>query len=210
MSQKKVIEEFEVKEMLKKYGIKVPNGMLISNLPETINLDYPLVLKVSDPNILHKSDVGGVALNIKNYDELKIKFNEMKNKFSNSKFLVESMEKSGVEIIIGLIKDKTFGLSIMFGMGGIFTELYKDVSFRLVPIEEFDAREMVEEIKAKKIFEGFRGIRASKDAVISMLLKVSSFGNDHYDEIDQLDLNPVIVRENDAVVVDAKLISIIP
>jgi acyl-CoA synthetase (NDP forming) len=144
MSQKKVIEEFEVKEMLKKYGIRVTNGMLISNLPENINLDYPLILKVSDPNVLHKSVVGGVALNIKNYDELKIKFNEMKNKFPDSKFLVESMEKSGVEIIVGLIKDKTFGLSIMFGMGGIFTELYRDVSFRLVPIEEFDAREMIE------------------------------------------------------------------
>lgn len=141
---KKVMEEFEVKEMLKKYGIRVPNGMLISNLPENINLDYPLVLKVSDPNILHNSVVGGVALNIKNYDELKIKFNEMKNKFPDSKFLVESMEKSGVEIIVGLIKDKTFVLSIMFGMGGIFTELYRDVSFRLVPIEEFDAREMIE------------------------------------------------------------------
>ncbi|MGC9124162.1 MAG: acetate--CoA ligase family protein [Thermoplasmata archaeon] len=141
---KKVMEEFEVKEMLKKYGIRVPNGMLISNLPENINLDYPLVLKVSDPNILHNSVLGGVALNIKNYDELKIKFNEMKNKFPDSKFLVESMEKSGVEIIVGLIKDKTFVLSIMFGMGGIFTELYRDVSFRLVPIEEFDAREMIE------------------------------------------------------------------
>jgi len=210
MSEKKVIEEMDVKKMLKEYGIKVPNGILVTELPDSIGLDYPLVLKVSDPNILHKSDVGGVVLNIKNYEELNIKFMEMKNKFPNSKFLIESMEKPGIEIIIGLIRDATFGLSIMFGLGGIFTELYRDVSFRLVPIDDFDAREMIEEIKAKKIFEGFRGIRANKEVVIDLLLKVSSFGKDHYDTIDQLDLNPVIVRENDAVVVDAKLIMIIP
>lgn len=210
MSEKKVIEEIDVKKMLKKYGIKVPEGILVSELPENLNINFPIVLKVSDPNILHKSDVGGVALNIKDYNELKVKFEAMKMKFPKSKFLIESMEKPGVEIIIGLMNDRTFGLSIMFGMGGIFTELYRDVSFRLVPIEDIDAREMVEEIKARKIFEGFRGIRANKDAVIDLLLKVSKFGNDHYEIIDQLDLNPVIVRENDAVVVDAKLIMVIP
>jgi len=210
MSEKKVIEEIDVKKMLKEYGIKVPEGILVSELPENLNINFPIVLKVSDPNILHKSDVGGVALNIKDYNELKVKFEAMKMKFPKSKFLIESMEKPGVEIIIGLMNDRTFGLSIMFGMGGIFTELYRDVSFRLVPIEDIDAREMVEEIKARKIFEGFRGIRANKDAVIDLLLKVSKFGNDHYEIIDQLDLNPVIVRENDAVVVDAKLIMVIP
>lgn len=210
MSEKKIIEEIDVKKMLKEYGIKVPEGILVSELPENLNINFPTVLKVSDPNILHKSDVGGVALNIKDYKELKMKFEEMKMKFPKSKFLIESMEKPGVEVIIGLIKDRTFGLSIMFGLGGIFTELYRDVSFRLVPIEGIDAREMVEEIKARKIFEGFRGIKASKDAVIDLLLKVSKFGNDHYEIIDQLDLNPVIVRENDAVVVDAKLIMVIP
>lgn len=210
MSEKKIIEEIDIKKMLKEYGIKVPEGILVSELPENLNINFPIVLKVSDPNILHKSDVGGVALNIKDYKELKIKFEEMKMKFPKSKFLIESMEKPGVEVIIGLIKDRTFGLSIMFGLGGIFTELYRDVSFRLIPIDDVDAREMVEEIKARKIFEGFRGIKASKDAVIDLLLKVSKFGNDHYEIIDQLDLNPVIVRENDAVVVDAKLIMVIP
>mgnify|MGYP001626216157 FL=1 len=162
MTEKKVIEEREVKEMLKKYGIDIPEGTVVSDLPAKIDLSYPVVLKVSDQNILHKSDVGGVALNINNYNELSLKFKEMKSKFPKSKFLIESMEKPGVEIIIGLVQDRTFGLSIMFGLGGIFTELYRDVSFRLVPIEEYDAREMIEEIKAKKVFEGFRGMRAYK------------------------------------------------
>ena len=206
MTEKKVIEEREVKEMLKKYGIDIPEGTVVSDLPAKIDLSYPVVLKVSDQNILHKSDVGGVALNINNYNELSLKFKEMKSNFPKSKFLIESMEKPGVEIIIGLVQDRTFGLSIMFGLGGIFTELYRDVSFRLVPIEEYDAREMIEEIKAKKVFEGFRGMRADKEKVIDLLMKVSSFGKDHYDSIDQLDLNPVIVRDDRAVVVDAKLI----
>ncbi|MEM2053556.1 MAG: acetate--CoA ligase family protein, partial [Thermoplasmata archaeon] len=144
--------------------------------------------------------------NIKNYEELSKKFSEMKSKFKDSKFLIEEMERPGLEVIIGLVQDKTFGLSIMFGLGGIFTELYRDVSFRLVPIDEFDARQMIEEIKAKKIFEGFRGLKLSKESVIDILLKVSSLGNDHYETIDQLDLNPVIVHENDAVVVDAKMV----
>ncbi|MEL9999645.1 MAG: acetate--CoA ligase family protein [Thermoplasmata archaeon] len=201
-----VLEERKVKEILAKYGIKVPKGIIVSDLPSKLDLNFPLVLKVSDERILHKSDVGGVVLNIKNYEELSKKFSEMKSKFKDSKFLIEEMEKPGLEVIIGLVQDKTFGLSIMFGLGGIFTELYRDVSFRLVPIDEFDARQMIEEIKAKKIFEGFRGLKLSKESVIDILLKVSSLGNDHYETIDQLDLNPVIVHENDAVVVDAKMV----
>ncbi|MEM0099292.1 MAG: acetate--CoA ligase family protein [Thermoplasmata archaeon] len=201
-----VLEERKVKEILAKYGIKVPKGIIVSDLPSKLDLNFPLVLKVSDERILHKSDVGGVVLNIKNYEELSKKFSEMKSKFKDSKFLIEEMERPGLEVIIGLVQDKTFGLSIMFGLGGIFTELYRDVSFRLVPIDEFDARQMIEEIKAKKIFEGFRGLKLSKESVIDILLKVSSLGNDHYETIDQLDLNPVIVHENDAVVVDAKMV----
>ena len=201
-----VLEERKVKEILAKYGIKVPKGIIVSDLPSKLDLNFPMVLKVSDERILHKSDVGGVVLNIKNYEELSKKFSEMKSKFKDSKFLIEEMERPGLEVIIGLVQDKTFGLSIMFGLGGIFTELYRDVSFRLVPIDEFDARQMIEEIKAKKIFEGFRGLKLSKESVIDILLKVSSLGNDHYETIDQLDLNPVIVHENDAVVVDAKMV----
>ena len=144
-----VLEERKVKEILAKYGIKVPKGIIVSDLPSKLDLNFPLVLKVSDERILHKSDVGGVVLNIKNYEELSKKFSEMKSKFKDSKFLIEEMERPGLEVIIGLVQDKTFGLSIMFGLGGIFTELYRDVSFRLVPIDEFDARQMIERIKVK-------------------------------------------------------------
>jgi len=116
------------------------------------------------------------------------------------------MEEKGVEIIIGLVQDPTFGLSIMCGIGGIFTELYKDVTFRVVPIDLYNAEQMVEEIKGKKLLEGFRNIKANKQLVIDLLLKVSEIGEELIDHIDQMDLNPVFVYENDICVVDAKMI----
>jgi acyl-CoA synthetase (NDP forming) len=116
------------------------------------------------------------------------------------------MEKKGVEIIIGLVQDPTFGLSIMYGIGGIYTELYEDVSFRIVPIDQYDAEQMVEEIKGKKLLEGFRNIPANKQLVIDLLIKVSKIGEELINHIDQMDLNPIFVYENNICVVDAKLI----
>ncbi|MEE9440349.1 MAG: acetate--CoA ligase family protein, partial [Candidatus Thermoplasmatota archaeon] len=120
--------------------------------------------------------------------------------------LVDQMEEKGVEIIIGLVQDPTFGLSIMCGIGGIYTELYKDVSFRVVPIDRYDAEQMIEEIKGKKLLEGFRNIPANKQLVIDLLLKVSKIGAGLIDSIDQMDLNPVFVYDKSLCVVDAKLI----
>jgi len=119
---------------------------------------------------------------------------------------VDQMVDKGVEIIIGLVQDPTFGLCVMCGIGGIFTELYQDVSFRVVPIDEYDAREMIEEIKGKKLLEGFRNIKADKELVVDLLLKVSEIGRQLMSHIDQMDLNPVFVYEKDYCVVDAKLI----
>jgi acyl-CoA synthetase (NDP forming) len=116
------------------------------------------------------------------------------------------MVEKGAEIIIGLVQDPTFGLSIMCGIGGIFTELYKDVTFRVVPIDRYDAKQMVEELKGKQLLEGFRNIKANKQLVVDLLLKVSKIGKELIDHVDQMDLNPVFVYENDLCVVDAKLI----
>ena len=116
------------------------------------------------------------------------------------------MEEKGVEIIVGLVQDPTFGLSIMCGIGGIFTELYKDVSFRVVPIDDYDACQMIEELAGKKLLEGFRGIKANKQLVIDLVLKVSKLGEELIDQVDQMDLNPVFVYEKRICVVDAKLI----
>ncbi|MGC8610515.1 MAG: acetate--CoA ligase family protein [Thermoplasmata archaeon] len=200
-----IVEEYDVKQILKKYGINVPDGVLIKDLPERLDIEFPVVLKVSDKNILHKSDVGGVAINIKNMEELKEKFNEMKNKFPDSKFLIERMVKPGIELIIGSIYDKNFGQTIMLGIGGIFVELYKDVSFRLIPITEKDAYSIIDDLKGKRLFEGFRNYRLKKEDVVSLLLKVSQIVSD-LKNVDQLDLNPIIFNEDGYFVVDAKLI----
>ena len=173
---------------------------------DDIKLRFPVALKVCSNKILHKTDVGGVKLNIKNPKELRTVFKDFKKKFPKEDLLVDQMEEKGVEIIIGLVQDPTFGLSVMCGIGGIFTELYKDVTFRVIPIDKYDAVQMIEEIKGKKLLEGFRNIPANKDIVVDLLLKVSKIGMELMDNIDQMDLNPVFVYEKSLCVVDAKLI----
>jgi acyl-CoA synthetase (NDP forming) len=202
------LAENEVKDILKFYDIPTTKYSIVNRFEDLnkIELDYPLALKICSNKILHKTDVGGVKLNIQNYDELVKNFRIFKRKFPNEKFLLDQMVEKSVEIIVGLVQDPSFGLSIMFGIGGIFTELYEDVSFRVVPIDGYDAEEMIEEIKGKKLLEGFRNIKANKELVVDLLLKVSKIGDELIDIIDQMDLNPVFVYENKICVVDAKLI----
>ena len=209
IKRKGPLAENEVKDLLKMYNIKTTNYQIVNNAEDLkkLELKFPVALKVCSNKILHKTDVGGVKLDIKNIDELEKHFKCFKKKFPQGySFLVDQMVEKGVEIIIGLVQDLTFGLCIMCGIGGIFTELYRDVTFRVVPINRYDAMEMIEGIKGKKLLEGFRNIKADKKIVIDLLLKVSKMGEELMDYIDQMDLNPVFVYENDYCVVDAKLI----
>lgn len=202
------LAENEVKDLLKAYNIITTNYKLVNKIGdlENLGLKFPVALKVCSSKILHKTDVGGVKLDIENMNELKKTFEEFRKKFPKENLLVDQMVEKGVEIIIGLVQDPTFGLSIMCGIGGIFTELYKDVTFRVVPIEKYDAKQMIEEIEGKKLLEGFRNIPANKQLVIDLLFKVSKIGEELVDHIDQMDLNPVLVYGDDICVVDAKLI----
>jgi len=199
LTRKGPLAENEVKDLLKTYGVRTTNYKLVNKPEDLENLDlkFPVALKVCSSKILHKTDVGGVKLGIQNMDKLKKRFKEFRKKFPKENLLVDQMEEKGVEIIVGLVQDPTFGLSIMCGIGGIFTELYKDVTFRVVPIDRYDAEQMIEEIKGKKLLEGFRNIPANKELVVDLLLD---------EHIDQLDLNPVFVYGDDLCVVDAKLI----
>jgi len=208
VDKKGPLAENEVKDLLKLFNIGTTKYKLIKKEKDLENLDlkFPVALKVCSNKILHKTDVGGVKLNIKNKEELKKYYKQFQKKFPNENLLVDQMQKKGVEIIIGLVQDPTFGLSIMFGIGGIFTELYKDVTFRVVPIEKYDAEQMVEEIAGKKLLEGFRNISANKKLVIELIFKVSKIGEELIDRIDQMDLNPVFVYGDDICVIDAKLI----
>jgi acyl-CoA synthetase (NDP forming) len=208
LKRKGALAENEVKDLLSAYGISTTNYKVVNKLEdlENLGLKFPVALKVCSSKILHKTDVDGVKLGIKNIDELKQEFKDFKRRFPSENLLVDQMVDKGVEIIIGLVQDPTFGLSIMFGIGGIFTELYKDVTFRIVPIEQNDAQQMIEEIKGKKLLEGFRNIPANKKLVVDLLMKVSKIGKDLDDRIDQMDLNPVFVFRDNLCVVDAKLI----
>jgi acyl-CoA synthetase (NDP forming) len=208
IKNKKNLAENEVKELLKTFDIKTTEFVVLKKDESITSLpfDFPVALKVCSSDILHKTDVGGVKLNISSMEELKKEIKRFHQNFPDENLLIDQMVESGVEVIIGLIQDPTFGLSIMVGVGGIYTEVYQDVSFRVVPIEKYDAEEMIEEVKGKKLLEGFRNIKADKQQVINLLLKVSELGNELIEYIDQMDLNPIFIYEHSYCVVDAKMI----
>ena len=200
-----ILDESQAKNLLKKNEIPTTKFVVVNEYDELndINLSYPLVMKVCSKKIMHKTDVGGVILNITNEQQLKKNFLFLKEKFGE-KILIEEMEEKGIEIIIGTTKDEFFDKVIMVGIGGIFTEIYKDVSFRKIPITRKDAEEMLEELKAYKIFEGFRGFKIDKESVINLILKVAEIVEKN--KISQMDLNPVFVYEKGLKVIDAKVI----
>lgn len=199
------LSEAEVKSLLAKLGIMttrfvVPERHELRRMP----FPFPMAVKVSSAEVLHKTEVGGVFLNIHNIQELEEKYDLIASRFPGTQVLVEAMEPPGPEVIIGLAEDAAFGMCIMFGVGGVQAELYKDVSFRTIPIERYDAEEMISETRAITFFEGFRGIKGDKEAVIELLCQISMLAMEH-GEIVQMDLNPVILREHGYIVVDAKL-----
>lgn len=192
------------KNMLTLAGITVPKGIETEKLPAELGLSFPVALKVSDPRILHKTDVGGVKLNL-GKEELKDEFLAMKKRFPDSSLLIEEMQPQGVEFIVGVLKDPSFGYVIMLGAGGIYTELYHDVTFRKLPISLEDAGEMLNDIREGMLCGGFRGIRINCEALKGLLLSISRMIIEGDNDILSMDLNPVIVSKDDAVVVDAKI-----
>lgn len=202
------LAEHQVKELVQSYGVPVPRYLVLEDecLPRRLPFPYPVVVKISDPQILHKSEVGGVRLDIKNRAQLERAVSRMRQDFPGKAVLIEAQEPLGVEAIVGLIYDSAFGPSIMLGMGGILTEVYQDTTFRTVPIDESDAYEMISLLRGVRLFEGFRNIRASKSALVSAMLAVSRLGEELGEHIAQMDLNPVIVYEDRCVAVDAKLL----
>jgi len=176
-------------------------------------MGYPVVLKVISPQIVHKSDAGGVVLNIKDEKELEISFEKLiadvGAKFPSAKvsgILVEKMMPPSTEVIVGAIRDRQFGPSIMFGIGGLFTEIYNDVAFRVAPIDKIDAWNLIHELRGFKILEGLRGKPpADLDAIVNVLIDVSGLMMEH-GSISQLDLNPVIAYPDELCAVDCRII----
>ena len=209
--------EPEAKEICMEYGIPVTRFRMAKTGGEAVRLaeemGYPIVLKIVSPHIIHKSDVGGVILHLKSPDEVrdaydKILINAKRHK-PDAKIvgvLVQEMAPPSIEVIVGAIKDPQFGPALMFGLGGVFVEVLKDVTFRIAPITESDAREMITEVKAHPILRGYRGQPpADINAIVQILLNTSRLVMDH-PEIKELDLNPIMVYEKGAKTVDARVI----
>lgn len=209
----KILTEHEAKKVLSKYGIQVTQGSIAKNAEEAFriasSIGFPVAMKISSPDISHKSDVGGVILNVRNED-VKDAFSDMILRVrktvpgaSIEGVLVQQMAPSGHEVIVGLKKDAQFGHALMFGLGGIFVEVYKDVSFRVSPIDKKEALEMISEIKGYTILKGIRGRKsADLDAVADVLVSVSEMAQK--ENIVELDINPLIVGEKGALAVDAR------
>jgi len=205
--------EFEkTQDLLKRYNIFFAQSELVKNKSEALlaaqKIGYPLVLKIFSEQILHKTDVGGVFINIKNQQVFEKMFDNLYQKFGQNKdikFLVQKFIP-GIYIMLGAKIDPTFGPVVLFGLGGIFVEVLKDVSFRLAPISLKDAKEMIKEIKSYQILQGARGqkpinFQSLENALVNLSNLIAKENN-----IKEIDLNPIACNEKGAIVVDAKII----
>ena len=211
------LTELESKQILKEAGINTTEVKLARTKEEAIShaneFGFPVALKIVSPDILHKTDIGGVKLGLNNeqdvsnaYDEIisKIKKHEPAAKIQGVS--VQPMARPATEVIIGMSKDPQFGPVLMFGLGGILVEVLKDVSFRIVPLTKRDASEMIREIKGYPILEGYRGQEPANLAVLEeLLLKVSEFVDSRPD-IAELDINPIFAYSDGALAIDARVI----
>lgn len=211
----RVITEESSKEILGEYGIKVPKYALVTNSEEAVQkskeIGFPLVAKIVSPDILHKTDVGGVKVGLSSEDEVKQAFDDMfnrlKEKFDVKGVLLEKMVPKGVELIVGLQNDSQFGPSIMVGLGGIYTELFKDVSFRVLPVSKSEATRMLESLRGKDILKGFRGSKpVDLDMLSEAIVSIGTLGVDLAGKYESIDFNPVVVYPDSYYVVDAKII----
>ena len=215
--EKRPLLETEAKELLREYGIPVPDFKLIKSDDEIAGLakeiNFPIVMKIVSPDIIHKSDAGGVKLDIKDEKEAKLAYQEII--FNIKKYnkeariegvIVYPLIPKEIEVIVGMIKDPHFGPVAMFGLGGIFVEVLKDISFRIIPLEERDTRQMITEIKGYEILKGIRG-NPPRDiqAIEGVLMKISKLTMEN-PEINEIDLNPIFVFEKGLQVVDARMI----
>jgi acetyl-CoA synthetase (ADP-forming) len=212
-----MLTEFESKKLLKKAGIPVIETRLVKSKQEAVSvsrdLGFPVVLKIASPDVIHKSDSGGVRLGIASaaqagraYSEIMASIKRKHPKAVIHGLSIQKMAPPGTEVIIGVSKDPQFGPVIMFGLGGILVELLKDVSFRIVPVTKRDAAEMVREIKGYPLLQGYRGQEpADISALEDLLVKVSQFV-EQSPQIKELDLNPIFAYKDRVVAVDARVI----
>ncbi len=195
------LDEFDSKELLAKHGLKVPHMFKLGEVRATI--EYPVVLKAVSADIKHKTEAGAVVLDIGSDEELELEAERMRGRLPGVELMVEQMVPKGLEAIVGVVDDATFGRVIMVGLGGTMAELLADTSFRKVPITKRDAEEMVADLEHREIFSGFRGYPDVTDELVRTLVAISDLVE--VENIVEMDLNPVVLNESGAVIVDAKI-----
>ncbi len=212
-----LLNEVESKQILEEAGISTTRARMASTRDEAIaaarEIGFPVVLKILSPDVPHKSDVGGVKLNLASAEAVGAAFEEIMASVRAAVpgaqiqgVSVQSMARPGTEVIIGITQDEQFGPVLMFGLGGVFVEVLKDVAFRIVPLTPRDAHQVIREIKGYPILEGVRGQDAADIAALErMILGVSQFAEAH-PEVKELDLNPVFAYKDGAVAVDARVV----
>ncbi|BDC36304.1 MAG: acetyl-CoA synthetase [Candidatus Methanoliparum thermophilum] len=214
---RKVLTEYESKKILSVYGIPITREKLAKDLDESIKfaeeIGYPVVLKIVSPDITHKTDLGGVKIGIKSQKELEEAYTDLmriKDRVKDANIhgvLVQEMLRKGNEVILGMTQDPQFGPVIMFGLGGVFVEVLKDVSFKIPPLTRRDAEDMIKEIKAYPILEGARGgVVSDMNALIDCILKLSELSLDLEEELKEMDINPLFAMEKGAAAVDSLIL----
>ncbi|WP_335697517.1 MULTISPECIES: acetate--CoA ligase family protein [unclassified Sporosarcina] len=217
--ENQTLSESQSAAILNEYGIPTARRALAQSSAEAVacaeSIGYPVVLKIDSPDIPHKTEVDGIRLNVKNAAEVRKAYEEIcHNAAANCPaaeihgVAVQEMLPEGVEVIVGVTNDPTFGPVIMFGLGGVFVEVFKDVSFRVAPITRADA---IDKMKSLKGYELLKGVRNKKpvdqEAIIDVLLKVSELIQDYSNEIKEIDINPLIVYEKGIIAADALIIT---
>jgi acyl-CoA synthetase (NDP forming) len=214
---RKILTEVESKQLLEEAGIPTARARLATSRDAAVqaarDIGFPVVLKVVSPQITHKTDVGGVKLDLKSPEEVATAFDEIMAAARRAApdatidgVSVQQMARPGIEVIVGVSTDPQFGPVIMFGLGGVLVEVLKDVSFRIIPIAPRDARQMIREIKGFPLLEGYRGQDPADLASLeSLLLRVSQFV-EKQPEVSELDLNPVFAYKDGALAVDARIV----
>lgn len=206
--------EHEALKVFNEIGVAFPPNILAKNVDEALDfaqrVGYPVVLKAMSVNILHKSDYNAVVVGIQTDQELKEQYKDLMTRLSKYELvgiLVEKQVKKGIELLIGMNIDSTFGPVVAFGLGGILVEAIGDISFRMCPTTTDRAMRLIDEIKTQKMLNGFRGVPpVNRPALAEMIVKVSNLAIDKSDYIKEIDLNPIIANEDGIFGVDARII----
>jgi len=208
-----VLTEYESKQVLASYGLPIAREELVNNAEDLLKaaekIGYPVVIKGCSADIAHKTEMGLIRVDVRNDEEAKDAFREISsamNRAPGGAVLVQQLVKGQRELVIGLTRDPQFGPCVMFGLGGIFTEILKDTAFRVAPLEKQDALDMMQEIKACKILEAIRGMAAAdQDLLAAILMAVGQIGIEN-ERVKEIDINPLIISGGKPIAVDALIV----